>query len=78
MNRRGNYFLYETFFFLFQVFLNVLIHLGYFGNELNLSCIPPSIPSSIQTLDFSCNVLKHLQKTVFPVPLQELELRRKR
>ncbi|XP_016368063.1 toll-like receptor 4 [Sinocyclocheilus rhinocerous] len=33
----------------------------------NLSCIPPSIPSSIQTLDFSFNVLKHLQKTVFPV-----------
>ncbi|XP_050982051.1 toll-like receptor 4 isoform X2 [Labeo rohita] len=33
----------------------------------NLSYIPPSIPSSIQTLDFSFNILKHLQKTVFPV-----------
>ncbi|KAL1263244.1 hypothetical protein QQF64_005983 [Cirrhinus molitorella] len=33
----------------------------------NLSYIPPSIPSSIQTLDFSFNPLKHLQKTVFPV-----------
>ncbi|XP_050982052.1 toll-like receptor 4 [Labeo rohita] len=33
----------------------------------NLSYIPPSIPSSIQTLDFSFNVLKHLKKTVFPV-----------
>uniref|UniRef100_A0A8C2K6T8 Toll-like receptor 4 n=1 Tax=Cyprinus carpio TaxID=7962 RepID=A0A8C2K6T8_CYPCA len=33
----------------------------------NLSYIPPSIPSSIQTLDFSFNVLKLLQKTVFPV-----------
>ncbi|KAL1263247.1 hypothetical protein QQF64_005986 [Cirrhinus molitorella] len=33
----------------------------------NLSYIPPSIPSSIQILDFSFNPLKHLQKTVFPV-----------
>ncbi|XP_067277309.1 toll-like receptor 4 [Pseudorasbora parva] len=33
----------------------------------NLSSIPASIPSSVQTLDFSFNVLKHLQKTVFPV-----------
>ncbi|XP_073690245.1 toll-like receptor 4 [Garra rufa] len=33
----------------------------------NLSYIPPSIPSSVQTLDFSFNDLKHLQKTVFPV-----------
>ncbi|RXN24833.1 zinc finger protein 501-like [Labeo rohita] len=33
----------------------------------NLSYIPSSIPSSIQTLDFSFNVLKRLRKTVFPV-----------
>uniref|UniRef100_A0A8C2Q4D2 Uncharacterized protein n=1 Tax=Cyprinus carpio TaxID=7962 RepID=A0A8C2Q4D2_CYPCA len=44
----------------------------------NLSYIPPSIPSSIQTLDFSFNVLKLLQKTVFPVLsfLQVLDLSR--
>ncbi|XP_067241226.1 toll-like receptor 4 isoform X1 [Chanodichthys erythropterus] len=33
----------------------------------NLNSIPQSIPSSVQTLDFSFNVIKHLQKTVFPV-----------
>uniref|UniRef100_A0A671NRS2 Toll-like receptor 4 n=2 Tax=Sinocyclocheilus anshuiensis TaxID=1608454 RepID=A0A671NRS2_9TELE len=33
----------------------------------NLSYIPSSIPSSIETLDFSFNGLKHLKKTVFPV-----------
>ncbi|XP_067283827.1 toll-like receptor 4 [Pseudorasbora parva] len=33
----------------------------------NLTSIPPSIPSSVQTLDFSFNVLNRLQKTVFPV-----------
>ncbi|XP_058651323.1 toll-like receptor 4 isoform X1 [Onychostoma macrolepis] len=44
----------------------------------NLSYIPPSIPSSVQILDFSFNVLKHLQKTVFPVLyfLQVLDLSR--
>ncbi|XP_073690246.1 toll-like receptor 4a, like [Garra rufa] len=44
----------------------------------NLSYIPPSIPSSVQNLDFSFNVLKHLQKTVFPVLsyLQVLDLSR--
>ncbi|XP_016343894.1 toll-like receptor 4 [Sinocyclocheilus anshuiensis] len=44
----------------------------------NLSYIPPSIPSSVQTLDFSFNVLKHLQKTVFPLLsfLQVLDLSR--
>ncbi|KTG39042.1 hypothetical protein cypCar_00043819, partial [Cyprinus carpio] len=42
----------------------------------NLSFIPSSIPSSVQTLDFSFNVLKHLKKTVFPVLsfLQVLDL----
>ncbi|XP_056104044.1 toll-like receptor 4a, like [Rhinichthys klamathensis goyatoka] len=33
----------------------------------NLSYIPPTISPSVQILDFSFNVLKHLQKTVFPV-----------
>nr|UWV86652.1 Toll-like receptor 4.1 [Triplophysa rosa] len=44
----------------------------------NLSYIPASIPSSVHTLDFSFNVLKHLQKTVFPVLpfLQVLDLSR--
>uniref|UniRef100_A0A8C1L6Q1 Toll-like receptor 4 n=1 Tax=Cyprinus carpio TaxID=7962 RepID=A0A8C1L6Q1_CYPCA len=44
----------------------------------NLSFIPSSIPSSVQTLDFSFNVLKHLKKTVFPVLsfLQVLDLSR--
>ncbi|KTF75346.1 hypothetical protein cypCar_00041161 [Cyprinus carpio] len=42
----------------------------------NLSYIPPSIPSSIQTLDLRFNVLKLFQKTVFPVLsfLQVLDL----
>ncbi|XP_051504827.1 toll-like receptor 4 isoform X1 [Myxocyprinus asiaticus] len=44
----------------------------------NLSYIPLSIPSSVQKLDFSFNVLKFLQKTVFPVLsfLQLLDLSR--
>ncbi|XDV50034.1 hypothetical protein PO909_019162, partial [Leuciscus waleckii] len=44
----------------------------------NLSYIPPTISPSVQTLDFSFNVLKHLQKTVFPVLsfLQVLDLSR--
>ncbi|XP_057198502.1 toll-like receptor 4 [Triplophysa rosa] len=44
----------------------------------NLSYIPASIPSSVHTLDFSFNFLKHLQKTVFPVLpfLQVLDLSR--
>ncbi|KAK9964754.1 hypothetical protein ABG768_005899 [Culter alburnus] len=33
----------------------------------NLNSIPPSIPSSVQTLDFSYNVIKHLQKSAFPI-----------
>ncbi|XP_039528429.1 toll-like receptor 4 isoform X2 [Pimephales promelas] len=33
----------------------------------NLSYIPPTISPSVQILDFSFNVLKHLQRTVFPV-----------
>lgn len=33
----------------------------------NLGYIPPSIPSSVETLDFSFNVLKHLKMTAFPV-----------
>uniref|UniRef100_A0A8C2KA34 Uncharacterized protein n=1 Tax=Cyprinus carpio TaxID=7962 RepID=A0A8C2KA34_CYPCA len=54
--------------FSFYVFFIVITenqHYSCMGR--NLSYIPPSIPSSIQTLDFSFNVLKLLQKTVFPV-----------
>ncbi|XP_050982053.1 toll-like receptor 4 [Labeo rohita] len=45
--------------------INENLHYSCMGR--NLSYIPSIIPSSIQTLDFSFNVLKHLQKTVFPV-----------
>uniref|UniRef100_A0A8C1N1Y3 Uncharacterized protein n=1 Tax=Cyprinus carpio TaxID=7962 RepID=A0A8C1N1Y3_CYPCA len=54
--------------FSFYVFFIVITenqHYSCMGR--NLSYIPPSIPSPIQTLDFSFNVLKLLQKTVFPV-----------
>nr|XP_055026482.1 toll-like receptor 4 [Misgurnus anguillicaudatus] len=44
----------------------------------NLSYLPASIPSSVQTLDFSFNVLRYLRKTVFPLFsfLQVLDLSR--
>uniref|UniRef100_A0A3B4EHT7 Toll-like receptor 4 n=1 Tax=Pygocentrus nattereri TaxID=42514 RepID=A0A3B4EHT7_PYGNA len=32
----------------------------------NLTCIPPSIPSSVEMLDFSFNFLPTLRRTVFP------------
>ncbi|KAK9964756.1 hypothetical protein ABG768_005901 [Culter alburnus] len=45
--------------------INENLHYSCMGR--NLSSIPPSIPSSVQTLDFSFNFLKHLQKSAFPV-----------
>uniref|UniRef100_A0A9J7WXK1 Toll-like receptor 4 n=1 Tax=Cyprinus carpio carpio TaxID=630221 RepID=A0A9J7WXK1_CYPCA len=43
------------------------LNLHYSCMGRNLSFIPSSIPSSVQTLDFSFNVLNRLQRTVFPI-----------
>ncbi|XP_055025898.2 toll-like receptor 4 isoform X2 [Misgurnus anguillicaudatus] len=57
---------------------NITENLHYSCMGRNLSYVPASIPSSVQTLDFSFNVLRYLQKTVFPVFsfLQVLDLSR--
>ncbi|XP_056616836.1 LOW QUALITY PROTEIN: toll-like receptor 4 [Triplophysa dalaica] len=78
-----NYFSLSVFMMLFSVgggesCTNMSENQHYSCMGRNLSYIPASIPSSVHTLDFSFNVLKHLQKTVFPVLpfLQVLDLSR--
>uniref|UniRef100_A0A8C2HPG9 Toll-like receptor 4 n=1 Tax=Cyprinus carpio TaxID=7962 RepID=A0A8C2HPG9_CYPCA len=59
-------------------FFTITENLHYSCMGRNLSYIPSSIPSSVQTLDFSFNVLNRLQRTVFPILsfLQVLDLSR--